>query len=313
MKPMSKLFLIVAAIIATIGAVLMIVGACGAKAAGVQLFPEKSDGKYVYTVDFTDTDISKISIDATDTDITVYTGNETEYIEFINFNENYYSVSTTNRVISFDEYVDLESVFSFWNSNFKFKGIRSLFSLGKKIDGNKQINIYISDSRDLNVFDFEIEEGVISISNFSTPTDYKFTVGTGEVKFKNIETASSFSLIGNSCSLELENCKFHSFKIDVADIVMKGDVSGLHTFALNSKGGSVNTDLSFDSDKIYVSATTSGSAVINGETIQPPYKNVSDPNEITSDYSTVEVCGETLNVILNYEDKSTDGATEENQ
>lgn len=313
MKPMSKLFLIVAAIIAAIGAVLMIVASCSAKAAGVQLFPEKSDGKYVYTVDFTDTDISKISIDATDADITVYTGNEKEYIEFINFNENYYSISTTNRVISFDEYVDLESVFSFWDSNFKFKGIRSLFSLGKKIDGDKQINIYISDSRDLNVFDFEIEEGIISISNLSTSTDYKFTVGTGEVKFKNIKTSSSFSLVGNNCSLELENCEFHSFKVDVADVAMKGGISELHTFALNSKSGSLNTDLSFDSDKIYVSATTSGSAVINGETVQPPYKNASDPNEITSDYSTVEITGETLNVILNFEDIGTDGAKEENQ
>lgn len=314
MKPMSKLFLIVSGIITAIGGILMVIGLCSASSAGIQLFPEKTDGKYVYTLDLTDTEISKISIDATDADITVYTGCDKEYVEFINFNENYYSVSTTNRVLSFDEYVDLESVFSFWTSDFKFKGVRSLFSLGKTIEGDKKINIYISSARDLNVFDFEIEEGNISIANLSTSTDYKFTVGTGKVKLHEIVSTSSFSLSGNSCTLEIEECEFQSFTVDVAEITMKGDIDKLHSFVLNSKSGVVNTELALDGKMSYVTAVTSGSALINGESVEVPYKNIAEPKEITDEYSTVSVTGETLNIVINFKDKTSDSeSTEETE
>ena len=300
MKPMSKLFLIVSGIIAAIGGVLLIIGGCMAKAQGVQLYPQKTDGNYVYTVDITDTEVSKISIDATDTDISVYTSQEKEYIEFINFNENYYSVSTTNRVISFDEYVDLTSMVAFWDSNFSFRGMRSLFSIGRRITGDKKINIYLSDERDINIFDFSIESGTINISDINTNTDYKFTVESGNIILKNVSTLSCVTLKANECTVTLENCSFGSFSGDVATLNMSGGIASLHTFNLNAKSGSVACDVSFDSDNTSVAAMTNGTVILNGSTVTTPYKSITDNTEITDEYATLNVTGETLNLNFNY-------------
>lgn len=299
MKAMSKFFLIVAGAITLIGCIFLIIGASSAKANGVQLFPQKIDGKYIYSVDLADTEVSKISIDATDTDIYVYTHQDKEYIEFVNFNENYYSISTTNRVVSFDEYVDLKSLLAFWDSNFKFKGVRSLFSLGTKVSGKKEVNIYLSDERDIKIFDFTIENGVIKISDIDTETDYKLTLDNGVVELKNISSLSGVNLKANSCTMNIKECSFSSFTGDVAKINLTGDISGINTFALNAKDGTVNIDADFANEDVSVSVMTNGSLVLNSDLQTTPYKtDASFPDD--AKFSTVNVTGETLNFSMNY-------------
>lgn len=300
MKPMSKFFLAVSAVIAFIGGVMLIIGSCTAKAQGIQLFPKKTDGKYIYTVDLENTDVSKIALDVTDADINVYTGQENEYIEFINFNENYYSVSTTNRVVSFDEYVNLSSVFSFWEQSFSFKGMRSFFSLAKKIDGDKEINIYISDDRDINVFDFSVDEGTVNVSNIDTFTDYKLTVATGDIIFKNVKTKSALNLSGTDCNVTIENCEISTFTGDFLTLNMQSDIENVESFTLNSKSGSASGKIGFSNDKTYVSVKTNGSILLNGELQTSPYKNITDQTEITDEYTTADISGESLNIAFNY-------------
>lgn len=300
MKPMSKFFLIVSAAIAFIGGVMLIIGSCSAKAQGIQLFPKKTDGKYIYTVDLENTEVSKIALDVTDADINVYTNQETEYIEFVNFNENYYSVSTTNRVVSFDEYVNLSSVFSFWDQNFSFKGMRSFFSLLKKIDRNKEINIYISDDRDINIFDFKLDKGSVTISNIDTFTDYKLTVGTGDVILKNIKTKSALNISANDCKVSIENCEISTFVGDFLNLNMQADITNIDSFTLNSKSGQASCKFDFSSEKAYISAKTNGAVLLNGETQNSPYKNITDQNEITDEYSTADISGESLNIYVEY-------------
>lgn len=300
MKAMSKFFLIFSGIVVLIGVIICLIASGIAKAQGILLFPEKIDGRYIYTVDLTDTEINKITVDVTDADITVITGQENEYVEFINFNENYYSISTTNHVLSFDEYVDFKSMITFWDSDYSFKGIRSLVRLGNKVEGEKQINIYISNDRDVNVFDLSVGKGDIEISHLSTETDYKFSVDNGTISMTDISTVSNVSVNANTCNIKLEDCSFSSFECDAADITLNGSISFCHTFTVNSKNGTVNSDVYLDSDEFEVAIITEGNLTVNNESQIGSFKNDQNVKELPEDHTTVKVTGEMLNVSLNY-------------
>jgi len=314
MKAMSKFFLIISGILFVIGVVICLIASGMAKSEDILLFPEKIDGKYVYTVELAGTEITKLSIDVTDADITVYTGSEEEYAEFINFNENYYSLSTTNHVLSFDEYVDVKSMLTFWDSDYTFKGIRSILRLGNKIEGKKEINIYVSDERDLNVLDFTVGDGNITVSHLSTDTDYKFSLDNGIVTMNDISTVSNVSIKANKCTVNAEDCSFSSFECDAADVSFNGNVSFCHNFTLNSKSGNVDADISLDSDDYEISVLTSAGLKVNDEVHTGAYKNVPEDEKLPEDHTTVKITGEQLGVELNYKslsDSTTVSETEE--
>ncbi len=301
---MSKFFLVVAGILTVFGIIVCLIASSIAKSNGILLFPQKTDGKYIYTVELNNTEISKISLDATDADINVYTGNDNEYIEFINFNENYYSISTTNRVISFDEYVDISSMLTFWDSDYTFKGIRSLLRLGNKIEGTKEINIYISDERDINILDFTIANGNINVSDMSTETDYKFCLDKGKVSFTNISTVSSVSVTANYSEITLQDCSFNTFTCDSANLYIGGSVEFCHTFAVNSKNGTIDASITLDSDEYDVSVLTSGNLKINDESFTGTYKSTGENEKLPDDCTSIKITGEELNVSLNYKSLS---------
>lgn len=311
MKAMSKFFLVVAGILTVAGIIVCLIASGLAKASGILLFPEKIDGSYVYTIELNNTDITKISLDVTDADINVITGQDNEYIEFINFNENYYSVSTTNKVLTFDEYVDLASMLAFWDSDFSFKGMRSLIRLGNRVNGEKEINIYISDVRDITVFDFTIANGNISVSDISTETDYKFCMDKGKISMKNISTVSSVSVTANYSEITLEECSLNSFSCDSANVYIGGSIDFCHSFAVNSKNGTIDTDLTLDSDEFEVSILTSGSIKVNDENYSSAFKNDVDKDDLPENCTNVKITGEKLNVSLDYSSLSENTTIEE--
>lgn len=304
MKAMSKFFLIVSGVLVGIGIVICIIASVMAKSQGIQLFQKKTDGKYIYTVDLENTDITKISIDATNADITVYTGQEKEYIEFINFDDNYYSVSTTNMVVSFNEYVDLPSLFSFWDPSYSFKGMRSILKLVKHVDGPKEINIYLSDRRDMKIFDFTLESGEIIVENMSSDTDYTFSLDSGRIEMTNINTESNLKINANSCSVDIEKCSFGYFNGDIATANVKGNIGGVHSFVLSSKSGNIDLDIAFDSELSNTNIMTSGTVSVNGEFYQGTYNNISDDIEITEEFATAKITGDDLNVNFDFENKT---------
>ncbi len=304
MKAMSKFFLIFAGVLLLIGVIICLIASGMANSEGILLFSEKVDGKYIYTVDLTDTEISKISLNATDANIKVVTGSENEYVEFINFNENHYSLSTTNQVLTFSERVDgIKSMLTFWDTGYSFKGIRSLFRIGNKIEGGKEINVYISDTRDINILDFTITDGTIEVSHLSTETDYKFALDNGSVIMKDISTTSMVNIKANKCTVTVEDCSFSNFTCDATDVTLKGDVAFCHTMAVNSKSGSIDANVSLDSDDYEVSVHTSSSLTINSEPQSGDYKKLTS-EELPENHTTVKITGEQLSVSLNYKSLS---------
>jgi|GEM_PF-2722002 len=299
MKQMSKFFLLISGVLLGIGAVLMIIGSIMAKSAGVQLYQKKIDGKYMYTLDLTDKDISKISIDATDTDITLYTGEESEYIEFINFNDNYYSITTTNKVVKFEERVSLNSLISFWDGNFTFKGMRSFLSLGRSVDGQKEINIHLKDTADINVFNFTITDGDIKIENADSNTDYIITMDSGNVTMNNVKTDSKVMINGNDCKVKFKSCSFKLFASDIATVSLDADISDLHSFEFTGKKGTFTASLSVDNIENDIRISSELPYTYNGDTLSEDYSNNDKSVNVTDEFAIVHITGGELNINAN--------------
>lgn len=300
MKPMSKFFLIVSGALVLVGVIICIVALIIADSQNYLLFDEEVDGKSVYTVDLTDTDVSKISVNATDADITVYTGQDSEYIEFINFNGSYGSVSTTNTVVSFDEYVNFTSLLSFWDGSFNFKGLRSILDFGTAPEGEKKVNIYLSDERDMKVFSFTLEKGIISFDNISTDTDYTLSVDNGLIKMKNVTTTSKINIKSTKCDISLDNCSFSTFNCDVGDLNLYGNLNVGSEFKVNAKSGSITTEFGTIPENPSVSVKSSGPILIDGAPYTGVFKSTEN-SEITSEDPSlinVSITGETLGVTL---------------
>ncbi len=314
MKTASKFFLIICAVITAIGGIMCLVGYVTANADGIQLYDKKVDGKSVYTVDLNDTDITKISVKATDADITVLTGEENEYIDFVNFNEGYRSVSSTNTVVSFDEYISFSSAFAFWENGFSFKGMRSILDFRNISRGEKEVNIHLSDKRNIKNFTFSIQKGTVTVKDISGDTDYYLAVDNGNVIFENVTTTSKFSLESTAqCNVSLTNCSISNFTADGVSLGFEGELTDVKTFALDAKEGKATAEITPYFEKQSLTLQTTGTITLNGEKIDGAFKNTddkkTDKKDEKQDKTEITVQGETVSVDLTVNKKP---STEEN-
>lgn len=303
MKTTSKFFLIVCAVITAIGGIMCLVGYVTANADGIQLYDKKVDGKSVYTVDLNDTDITKISVKATDADITVFTGEENEYIDFINFNEGYRSVSSTNTVVSFDEYISFSSAFAFWENGFSFKGMRSILDFRNLSSGDKKVNIHLSDKRNIKNFTFSIQKGTVTVKDISGDTDYYLAVDNGNVIFENVTTTSKISIESAAqCNISLTDCAVSNFTADGVSLGLEGFLTDVKNFTLDAKEGNATAEITPFFEKQSLTLQTTGAVTLNGEKIDGAFKSSDDKKDKKKDEkqdkTEITVQGETVSVNL---------------
>ena len=295
MKAMSKLFLIIAGVLIVVGAVLMIIGGSSAKKQGILLYPEKTDGKYVYTVDLEDKDIQKITIDATEADIKVITGEQNEYIEFINFNENYYSISTTNKMVKFEERVSLSTLFSFWDGSYTFKGMRNLLNLGGRVEGQKEILIHLKDTSKINIFSFTITDGDITVNNADSGTDYIIAMNSGNVVMNNVISTSKLMINGNDCKVSLKSCKFRYFASDIDNVDLTADIKGVHSFEFTGKTGKLKASLDTDMSEHEIRINSDNPISFNSQIFNGSYTD-NNKSANSQDFVIVHVDGESIDI-----------------
>ncbi|MBR6050015.1 MAG: hypothetical protein IKP68_02280 [Clostridia bacterium] len=297
MKAMSKLFLIIAGALIVVGAVLMIIGGSNAKKQGILLFPEKVDGKYVYTVDLEDKDIEKFTIDATDADVKVVTGEQKDYVEFINFNENYYSISTTNKMVSFEERVSLSTLFSFWDGSYTFKGMRNLLNLGGRVEGRKEVIIHLKDTSQINIFSFTITDGDITVNNADSGTDYLIAMNSGNVVMNNVKSTSKLMINGNDCKVSLKSCEFRSFASDIDNVDLTAEMKGVHSFEFTGKTGKFKAAIEADMPEHEIRINSDNPITFNSQIFNGSYTDNNKPAN-SQDCVIMHVDGESIDVTV---------------
>lgn len=197
MKPASIISLIVAVVISIAGLITCIVAQNMAQSAGQDLFSDiKTDSSNNRRLDISPTDINKIQLIFDQAKVTVHGNSESSYIEFLNFKNNYYSLTSTSSMISFDETPDITSMLTFWESGFSFKGIRYILNLNKedKTSGEKEIHIFLTSEHSIKQIDIQATDCTLNINNMTSGTDYLVNANVVSLTTNHINTTSSLSI-----------------------------------------------------------------------------------------------------------------------
>ncbi len=197
MKPASIIALVISLLLMVGGYITCSAAEKRALKNGESLFSVIRNEDSVQKVDLTETTITKMILSAEDVTINIIGNSDSSYIEFINFPENYYSLSIQNRVLSFDEIPDMLSMLKFWENGFTFKGIRhfgGFFKSDENADKEKKIDIYLSSDKEIKNFDISAATCRVSIKNMVTATDYIITAESVTVSTDSLSTNSAFHI-----------------------------------------------------------------------------------------------------------------------
>ena len=271
----SVVAVIVAAVLILSGIIVCAVGSAAAKSSGVMIYPEDENGNSVYKYDFTEKNITKISVSVKDSDITVTHGGTSSYIEIRNFNANYYKLSTENNILSFSEIDNVASMFKFWEGGFSFKGMRYLFRFGDGGRGMKTVTVNIADTSMLKTVSVSEESGSFSLTGADVSADYILSLGKASADISGLSTTSVLSVSSSAgASMKISDCRAKEFSLsggggnfslsgisaDRADFSLKsGEIVGENvTFTeLSSSSESASIDLrSLDVSKASVNSVS---------------------------------------------------------
>lgn len=305
MKPASIISLVIAVLLIVVGLVSCFIAQNMAKANGEYLFAEDRGADSIYTVDLTDSEISKIELIASKVQVNIYGRQEKSYIEFVNFRENYYSISNANRVLSFDEIPDVKSMLKFWENGFSFKGMRYIFNFNNTVDESrdKVINVYLTSDKDIKIFDIKSDNLTLNVSGMTTGTDYNITTKNAVINGDVIRTSSALSInSGENTSpadkvdMKLSTALIQYVNINAKELNLTTDKFRCAGKAdITSESGSISIGTISQIDDISLDLTTnSGRIVLDNSEVMSPYKHSVSENSqgeiaITTDSSDITV------------------------
>ena len=267
MSKRTKVMLILGAIIMATGFVVCIVGAIISNVNGDQLFAAKTDEGKGYSYTFSGEEINKIEIEATDATVNIIGGASESKIELINFNENLYSFNCSNRLITFKESPDISSVIRFWESGFTFKGMRYVLRFDKA-DGEKVINIYLTNKDYVKNFSISVGKGKIMVEDLSTESDYNFTLTDGVVSMTNVKTDSVISIAAATSSdmdIIMKQVSAKTLNINAAYAELKSEALSFGAGKLNITHGSAQIDFIPASEYFKMNVKANGKLTVNQE------------------------------------------------
>ena len=238
MKPTSIIFIVLSIVIMIVGLFICSAASSAAEEAGIEIFgSEKNElGDLVFTYDFSDDNIKKISIETLDADVNVHSTDGNSYIELINFHEGSYSFSKNNRMISVANNANISSLLQFGSGNFSFNGLRHYFREMPKNGHPKTVNIYINPENELQFLSFDVSSGDLEISSVSAECDYDISVSGGAADIKGIYTPGKIEFEGSSSQLSL------------TDVACDVFISEQHNGGIVAQNFAVFTSLSAETD-----------------------------------------------------------------
>ncbi len=282
MRPASIISLVIAVLLIVVGLVSCFIAQNMAKANGEFLFSEDRGSDLVTTVDLTDSEISKIELIASKVQINIYGRQDKSYIEFVNFKENYYSLSNANRVLSFDEIPDIKSMLKFWENGFSFKGMRYIFNFNNTVDESKDkvINVYLSNDKEIKIFDIKSNDLVLNISNMTTGTDYNITTQNAVIDGNVVRTSSTFNINSSESDspaekvdLKLSTALIQYININAKELNLNADKFRCAGNAvIKSESGAISLGTISQLDGLTLDlVSTSGKITLDGSEVMSPY------------------------------------------
>lgn len=304
MKHKSRLFLLIALILAGIGLVLLAIGAMVSKSQGSDLFAKdlgNGEKGYVYTYDKLD---GQLKIESFNTEITIVGNASENKIEIVNFNENRFNYSENDAMITVTEFSDMSSAFAFWGQDFAFKGLRFLpkFASESKF---KAIRVFIKEGEGFSDLILHTTGGKVSISDMNLRTTYRIECNGTSVSLNNVKTESSVSVSDKSGQEDiiLNNVSAKSITLDM----LKADISGSVTCDVldiwDKSGSSVLDCSTLTFSDILVELNSNARIALDGNEYPSPlvYPQNTDNFEKDGDiplYAEFSITGDDLSIEL---------------
>lgn len=261
MKPGSIIGIILSAFLILAGIITCSVGVVMSKSEDRALFTQKTkDGTY-YNASVPDT-TAKIQLSVRDAEITVRGGAEKSQIEFINFNPNFYSVSSTPSVTSFEEIPDLRSAVKIWENGVVFKGLRYALDIRNFEYGqlDKSIIVSLSDDSALKIVDVTAENGKIKVEDLSFSGDILLKTEIGNIDISGVSTDSTISISGDTINSTVSASEAKTLKFDGRESNLTVKNSRFTDSQINTVSGRIDyyTEEDLSHALINISSSTGG-------------------------------------------------------
>lgn len=282
MKPTSIVSIVIAVILIIAGLVICNVASKKAEANGENLFEASFKTKEGRHVDITGLETKTIELKFDRAEVNILASeDESMYVDFINFNTNYYALTSPSSKLSFNEKASIKSVLNFWENGFDFRGMRYFVNRDffKKDNGEeKTINIHIPESYSLTEINIESNECTLNISNVFLTAAVEITSKEATVSAESsmIESLSigSKEAIGKKFTISSKKCLFGKINLYADNIYLDIlEADRLDSLVLNSRNGKINLDIP---DDISINADTSGSFEYNGRMTAAPFTHTPD-------------------------------------
>lgn len=206
MKKSNIIFLIVAVVLIITGIIFCVIGNAKSISEGSQLFRQKKDseGNLIETIDLSEEVLNKINIKIPETQINVYGNSTKSYVEIVNFNAIDYSAYINNRALTIENDLVSAIINRVSGGDIGYNGLRDYFRITNS-NKKKEINIYLTSTDNVKIFDFTIENGNINFDSISTISDYNIILNQGNVTYKNITEISKINAKIKSGNVELNS------------------------------------------------------------------------------------------------------------
>lgn len=289
MKPVSIVFIIISVLLIILGAITCSVGVVQAKTQNVQLFDTKNENdEIVNTFDFSSEDIGKIEINAGDADVKIVCGAESNKIEVKNYSSTNYVCQVENKALVMESGFNILSLTDLAQGEIRFKGFRyylSDFLHGKNI-GPKSVTVYVSDTKDIKIFDISVGDGNVEISKSNYDSDFTVNVVNGDVTLSEIITNSSVSVnVKEKGDVTIEGVVSNVLSVKTEDGSVKADASANEITVSAGENAELSCGYDLETYNFELEAPE-GKITLAGTNIPTPYKaynpNFQKRMEVTS-------------------------------
>ena len=237
MKPVSVIFLIVAAILIIVGLLVCSVAMVQANNQNIDLYDMKiEDGQSKAEYDFSEDVFNRIQISVGKCDVTVVCGATENKVVIRNFSSAGYVCEVENRTLVIEDTVNLIDFTDLAQGNFRFKGFRYYLRDRKITNPEKSVTVFITDKFDIKALDITVETGSVKLTGYENGTDYNFNIGTGDLYAEKINTDSTVSVKIGKGKTELKEVTANVINIESENGNINAAVSGREITLLNKKG-----------------------------------------------------------------------------
>ena len=204
MKPSTVIYIAVSILIMLLGMFICSAATAAAEASGTDIYYSKENeaGDMVFTYDFTEDNVRKLSIETLDANVNIIKVNGNSYIELINFADGTYTFSHTNRIVSLTNNTNLSNLLQFGTNNFYFDGLRHYLRGVADSTKEKTVNVYVGSDSAIQSVVLSATSGNISLSSMSGSCDYNITASDGKVEISSLSSVGRCEFSGDNADLK---------------------------------------------------------------------------------------------------------------